>query len=203
MWDSPPTIADVQKEGTLRMDIWNSAKDVLEEWTGKYLAHCSIWGVRSYHNGSILTPHVDRNPLVSSAIINVAQDVNEPWPLEVWGHDGKPYNITMEPGDMVLYESHSVIHGRPFPMNGNYYANIFVHYEVIGSKDHETGELYLNEEEQASRDAGLPPYIVPGSPWAAKWLEENTNGWELVRITRLCRIAGGQLNFGSLCIYTV
>jgi prolyl 4-hydroxylase len=78
MWDSPPTIADVQKEGTLRRDIWDSAKDVLEEWTGKYLAHCSIWGVRSYHNGSILTPHVDRNPLVSSAIINVAQDVNEP-----------------------------------------------------------------------------------------------------------------------------
>ncbi len=53
----------------------------------------------------------DRLPLVSSAIINVAQDVDEPWPLEVIGHDGKAYNITMEPGDLVLYESHSVIHG--------------------------------------------------------------------------------------------
>jgi hypothetical protein len=31
----------------------------------------------------------DRLPLVSSAIINVAQDVDEPWPLEVYGHDGK------------------------------------------------------------------------------------------------------------------
>jgi hypothetical protein len=53
----------------------------------------------------------DRLPLVSSAIINVAQDVDEPWPLEVIGHDGKAYNVTMEPGDLVLYESHSVIHG--------------------------------------------------------------------------------------------
>ena len=61
-------------------------------------------------------------PLVISAIINVAQDVDEPWPLEVYGHDGKAYNITMEPGDMIFYESHSVIHGRPFPLKGRYYA---------------------------------------------------------------------------------
>ena len=54
----------------------------------------------------------DRLPLVSSAIINVAQDVDEPWPLEVIGHDGKAYNVTMEPGDLVLYESHSIIHGK-------------------------------------------------------------------------------------------
>jgi prolyl 4-hydroxylase len=36
----------------------------------------------------------------------------------------------MEPGDMVLYESHSVIHGRPFPMKGRFFANIFIHFEV-------------------------------------------------------------------------
>lgn len=28
--------------------------------------------------------------------------VDEPWPLEVYGHDGKATNVTMEPGDMVL-----------------------------------------------------------------------------------------------------
>jgi hypothetical protein len=32
-------------------------------------------------------------------------------PLEVIGHDGKAANITMVPGDLVLYESHSVLHG--------------------------------------------------------------------------------------------
>ena len=48
------------------------------------------------------------------------------------GHDGKATNITMEPGQMILYESHSVIHGRPFPLRGNYYANVFVHFEPLG-----------------------------------------------------------------------
>jgi len=28
------------------------------------------------------------------AIINVAQDVDEPWPLEVYGHDGKATNVS-------------------------------------------------------------------------------------------------------------
>ena len=65
---------------------------------------------------------VDRLPLVSSAIIQVAQDVDEPWPVEVIGHDGKAYNITMEPGDMVLYESHTILHGRPYPLSGQFYV---------------------------------------------------------------------------------
>jgi len=66
---------------------------------------------------------------VTSAIINVAQDVDEDWPLEVVGHDGNAYNITMKAGDLVLYESHSLIHGRPFPMKGRYFANIFLHFQ--------------------------------------------------------------------------
>jgi hypothetical protein len=39
-------------------------------------------------------------------------------------------------GDMVLYESHSVIHGRPFPLKGRYYANIFIHFEVRSALHH-------------------------------------------------------------------
>jgi hypothetical protein len=54
----------------------------------------------------------------------------------VIGHDGKATNITMLPGDLVLYESHSVLHGvslaatttildashefRPRPNNAHY-----------------------------------------------------------------------------------
>jgi len=200
MWLAPPTIVDVQNKSLpggghkLRQDVWDAAKDVLEEWTGQYLAHCSIWGIRVYKDGSILAPHVDRNPLVSSAIINVAQDVREPWPLEVWGHDGRPYNVTMEPGEMVLYESHSLIHGRPFPLNGNFFANIFVHYEVVGSKS-ETGEYYLDEGGQESRDAGLPPYIVPGSVWAEEWRESHPRGWELFTpIDPVRAVADGDVN---------
>ena len=86
----------------LKQRIWNAARDTISEWTGQQLAECSLYGIRIYPEGAVLAPHVDRLPLVSSAIINVDQDVDEPWPLEVIGHDGKAHNVTMLPGDLVL-----------------------------------------------------------------------------------------------------
>ena len=109
-----------------RQKLWDAARPTISEWTGQQLAECSLYGIRVYPEGAILAPHVDRLPLVSSAIINVDQDVDEPWPLEVIGHDGKAHNVTMLPGDMVLYESHSIIHGRPFPLKGRFMANVFM-----------------------------------------------------------------------------
>jgi hypothetical protein len=112
----------IHVDRSIRKPIWDASKEVLEQWVGTELSPTSLYGVRVYGEGSILAPHVDRTPLVISAIINVAQDVDEPWPLEVYGHDGNAYNITIEPGEMIFYESHSVIHGRPFPLKGRYYA---------------------------------------------------------------------------------
>ena len=86
---------------SLKKKIWDAARDTIEDWTGEELTECSLYGIRVYKENAILATHVDRLPLVSSAIINVASDVDEPWPLEVYGHDGKAYNVTMEPGDMV------------------------------------------------------------------------------------------------------
>ena len=161
-WESPPdflSLADSKLEGggePLMAAISNAARDVLQEWTGQVLAPSSVYGIRVYHNQSILAPHVDRIPLselvhtfhrawalnlfrslthsvsaclflpVCSAILNVDQDVDEDWVLEAYDHDGVAHNISMAPGEMVLYESHSVIHGRPFPMNGRKYANVFI-----------------------------------------------------------------------------
>ena len=88
--------------------------------------------------GSMLATHVDRDPLITSAIINIGQEVAEPWPLELYDHDGRAHNVTMQPGDMVLYESHSVLHGRPFPLNGTYFANIFVHFKPVFDSKTET-----------------------------------------------------------------
>jgi hypothetical protein len=131
-WQAPSSMVSVE-DSTLRgggrqlkQQIWDAAQDVIQEWTGEELTECSLYGIRVYQEGSVLAPHVDRLPLVSSAIINVAQQSDEPWPLEVIGHDGRAQNVTMEPGEMVMYESHSVIHGRPFPLKGkdSFYANI-------------------------------------------------------------------------------
>ena len=115
--------------------IWDQARPILEAWTGQKLKPTSLYGIRSYFRGAILATHVDRLPLVTSAIINVDQDVDEDWPIEVVGHDGVAYNVTLKPGDMALYESHTVLHGRPFPLKGNFYANLFVHFIPVDPDD--------------------------------------------------------------------
>jgi prolyl 4-hydroxylase len=165
----------------IKRHIWDAARDTIQEWTGEELTDCSLYGIRVYTEGSVLATHVDRMPLVSSAILNVDQDVDEPWPIEVIGHDGMAYNVTMEPGDMVLYESHSVLHGRPFPLKGRFYANIFIHFEPTGhSLRHEAHEAALQAAEgakdkhphgghEAEMSDGLPPYIKRGTVEEERW----------------------------------
>merc|ERR1712176_421522 len=167
----------------LRKMIWDAAEGIVQEWTQqKKMKTSSLYGIRVYEEGAILAPHVDRLPLISSAIINVDQDVDEPWPLEVIGHDGKAHNVTMEPGDMVLYESHSALHGRPFPLKGRFFANLFVHFEPTGHSlrhhniKHEIKDVdadYRRKVEQGigghENDHGLPTYIQDNTPWEKNW----------------------------------
>ena len=132
----------------LKKAVWDAARMEVSKWTnGLDLVGSSMYGIRVYKRGNILLPHVDRLPLVCSAIINVAQDVEEPWPLEVYDRNGMAVNITMDPGDMVLYESHSLIHGRPFPLKGEYFANIFIHFEPR-HKELKEGEIpsYIRQD---------------------------------------------------------
>jgi prolyl 4-hydroxylase len=115
-WDSPTYMISVEDSKLrggghiIKQAIWDAAKDTVQEWTGEELTECSLYGIRVYTEGAVLATHVDRMPLVSSAIVNVAQDVDEPWPIEVYGHDGKAYNVTMEPGDMVLVSTLMEVH---------------------------------------------------------------------------------------------
>jgi prolyl 4-hydroxylase len=89
--------------------------------------------------------------------------------LEVIGHDGIARNITMVPGDLVLYESHSIIHSRPFPLKGRFMANIFIHFEPIGPIGGQV--LY---------DGDLPPYVIPGSPEEEHWRADNPHGHKVI-----------------------
>jgi prolyl 4-hydroxylase len=140
--------------------IYSDVESQLRAWIpqASSFSRSNIYGIRVYTSGSILAPHVDRDPLVSSAIINVDQSVIKPWPLEAYDHEGRAHNLTLLPGEMILYESHSVLHGesdnvsnvsamyrnclihircncntiilgRPFALQGEYYANIFVHFK--------------------------------------------------------------------------
>ena len=42
-----------------------------------------------------------------------------------------PGTFVSQPGEIILYESASVIHGRPEVFKGDLFANIFVHYAPL------------------------------------------------------------------------
>ena len=50
---------------------------------------------------------------------------------------GNNVEIFLKPGEMALYESAVVPHGRQFPFNGEFFDNLFVHYTL---KD---GDFYI------------------------------------------------------------
>jgi hypothetical protein len=167
-----------------------------------------FWSVKT---GSIMMPHVDSPPLIVSAMYNVAQETDEPWPLEIYEHNGRAVNITLDPGDLLLFETASVIHGHPFPLKGNYYASIFLHFEPTGREYQQVNGHYLlrdgknprgrNSDKDvnkqyheavkaglggpsASLKDGLPPYIKRESPEEENWRKLHPEGWTPVCFIR-------------------
>ena len=117
----------------LTREINRATAEVLEDWIGREkwgsLVHTSTYGIRRYTNGSTLQAHVDVVATHAvSAILNVGQDVDSDWPLQIMGHDGTAHSVIMAPGEMVLYESAKAIHARMIPLNGTSYDNVFVHF---------------------------------------------------------------------------
>jgi prolyl 4-hydroxylase len=164
-WDSPTYIIGIDEEEEsgrkLQHHVQRAVKPFVEEWTGQKVVESGFYGIRIYTKDSIIPTHVDRLPLVSSLIINVFQeDMEGEWPLEVYSHNGKAHNITLEPGDAVMYESHTVLHGRPFPLKKGNYANLFVHYipvdhDVINRNDYDAGLLKVKPTPIAQMVRGM------------------------------------------------
>ena len=61
----------------LRSKIWESIEKDISEWVNVELKTSALYGIRMYTDGAILNSHVDDLPRICSAIINVAQDVDE------------------------------------------------------------------------------------------------------------------------------
>jgi hypothetical protein len=117
----------------LRTAIAESAQERLEEWTGEKLRLTSgPSSIRVHSSGAIVSPHANQlSQVFASAIINVAQDVKEPWPLVVVSSDGITREITLLPGEMALIESSSTIRGFPYALQGKFMANTIVHFEMV------------------------------------------------------------------------
>jgi prolyl 4-hydroxylase len=210
-WDAPTYMVPIEDPrlrgggSQLKKKLWDAARDSIEEWTGEDLSPTSIYGIRVYKEGAVLLPHVDRLPLVASAMVNIAQDVDEDWPLEIYDHKGIAHNVTLTPGDMLLFESHSTIHGRPFPLKGRFYAMLFIHFEPTGHSLRHNVEHSINVEKQykeAAREkqggqsatATLPPYILRESPEEIHWRQLNPEGWTKPEFNPLKRSSSSKLH---------
>ena len=63
-----------------------------------------------------LKMHRDRpHTHIISVIINVDQEVNQPWPLVLEDNFYRQHHVLLKPGDMLFYEGARLIHGQTNP----------------------------------------------------------------------------------------
>jgi hypothetical protein len=124
------------KIGALASQIHKMMLPYHEAWAGGIkLVPTSAYGVRLYRNQSSLVMHVDRvNTHVISSIVHITHEYDDdsrPWPLEIEGFDGALHSVSLQPGEMVFYESAKCFHGRLTEFRGKYYGSIFLHYMPV------------------------------------------------------------------------
>ena len=111
-------------------------KNKLAQWTSvSDLQLTSVYGFREYKPGAVLKMHVDKfQTHALSAIVNVRKE-NTPWPLVAYDHHRRQHAVYFDDFDVLLYESGTVIHGRPIPYTGSSFVNVFVHFTCSDWKE--------------------------------------------------------------------
>ena len=101
---------------------------LMEQWVGQPLERSWGYGVRSYGPGSWLHMHRDRvDTHVVSCIVHVADQSNQPWPLDFIDHEAVHHRVLFKPGSMLFYES-LCPHGRASEFEGEFYSNMYFHW---------------------------------------------------------------------------
>ena len=124
-WFINTDVLYLTKELEKRLD--DRIRPMVKEWVKEEVQLSGVYGMRIYRNGAWLKNHFDRPGHILSGILNIAQDVDEEWPIFMENSEGHLKPHYLEPGDLMLYES-QLVHGRETPLKGRGYANIFIHY---------------------------------------------------------------------------
>ena len=126
----------IELSDKLRKEIHNSLKPQLEAWSKTELIPTFVYGIRVYKKGSVLIPHRDKlKTHIISAIINVDQEVDEGWPLIIEDNYYRKHHVFLNPGEVIFYESARLDHGRPLPLKGEKFANIFCHFMPVNMEE--------------------------------------------------------------------
>ena len=103
---------------------------ILEQWSGIELEPTFVYGVREYGCGARLIPHRDcDNTHIISATLHLDESVDQPWPFEIDDHHYRHHALITKPGDMLLYESLTLLHSRASALNGTRYVNLYAHFK--------------------------------------------------------------------------
>ena len=113
----------------MQQDVHAELHGIMEQWAGIALLPTHVYGIRRYARGALLKVHRDRSGThVFGASLNIAQQLEEPWPLVIEDHLARRHEVALQPGEMLLFESARLPHGRPRPLRGEFYAGVFAHY---------------------------------------------------------------------------
>ena len=139
------------KQEELNAKVLRELRDIHSQWANvSQLIDAKTYGLRVYRNQSSLVMHTDKiNTHVIASILHIDHSPDsEPWPLVLEDFHGNTHEIVMEAGDLLLYESAKVYHGRPKTFHGSWYCSIFTHYYPEGWDD---------KNQQLESHFGVPP----------------------------------------------
>ena len=122
-------VIPLSREREVKEALGQGLRELAEDWAGLELELSTVYGPRRYSRHSRLSLHVDRlSTHVISAIVNIQQEVDRPWLLDILDNSGRAHQVELRPGEMLLYESARLPHGRTRPLEGQNFTNIFVHF---------------------------------------------------------------------------
>lgn len=88
---------------------------------------------RTYRKGAILKSHKDRRACEISVSMNLGQQ-GELWDLWLFDYDDNVKNISLSPGDAVIYRGCDLAHGRGKLVNADFVSQVFFHFINKNSK---------------------------------------------------------------------
>ena len=116
----------INKTPYLKQNLADGLNCYLSEIMKFNFENPQFYGFRIYLNKSKIRMHRDRLDLNIGAILQIDQ-WGQPWPLDIEDHNGNKHEIVLSAGEMVVYESSRISHGRLKEFNGVHYTNLLFH----------------------------------------------------------------------------
>jgi predicted 2-oxoglutarate/Fe(II)-dependent dioxygenase YbiX len=111
---------------------------------------------RVYKEGSILTPHQDRDACEISLTLNLSSDVD--WPIYIKKPNGQEVSLNLKSGDAMLYLGCEAEHWRN-QFEGKEYVQVFLHYvKTRGNKNY---AFFDNQDKESPKLLMNDQYINP------------------------------------------